>query len=200
MIRLTASVVLCVAIACTEAGPLTAQQPTVPTLGSEVSLTTPSKSATLLSIALETSTDPPPLVQPIATGVFIGALSYLGARLLTDAVTSDYDVAYWAGMVGWSVGLPMGVHFGNDRRGRLILGAGTSTAIGIGGVVLARGLREVNTPDFPIHWAVPVVQIGVSVAIERGTGPRQPPSRSREARLHHNHGGPGRWHQQSDIR
>ena len=96
-------------------------------------------------------------------GLFTGAI--VGGRL-TEHDCEDCGLAgvVYGGVMGWSAGIPLGVHMANGRRGSYGLSLLSSLAIGGLGLPVA---SETNS-GVPM-LSVPVLQIMASVLIERKT-------------------------------
>ncbi len=107
-------------------------------------------------------------------GLFIGP--GIGAAIGSDQDEDEngqpwVDAAWGAavgGVIGESIGLATGVYLANDQQGSLLLDLVGSLVIGgVGFAVLA---ENQDPPLAPILMLVtPLAQLGVTVAIERGT-------------------------------
>ncbi len=117
-------------------------------------------------------------------GVGIGMGGFLAGGLAGLAATSGCTGDDYCGArgfligaaVGGTLGMALGVHLGNDRRGSLPLDMLTGAAvwgIGIGGAALS---DWDDTVTFIAAIGVPIVQLLTTVAVERATG------RSRDAK------------------
>jgi hypothetical protein len=99
----------------------------------------------------------------------IGAVAgfAIGAISLQSRSCGELDCwvpAFYAAMVGESVGVPVAVHLANGRRGRAGGALLASLAIGAGGLGVA-----MLAHDPRLLLAIPIGQIVSSVAIERST-------------------------------
>lgn len=96
-------------------------------------------------------------------GLFAGAVV---GGWLTEHDCEDCGLAgvVYGGIAGWSVGIPMGVHMVNGRRGSY--GRSLLASLGIGTVGLAAAFA---TNSGAVLLTVPVAQIVTSVLIERKT-------------------------------
>ena len=76
------------------------------------------------------------------------------------------------GAIGGTTGLALGVHLGNRCRGNFLLGFLASAATWGAGIGIAAALYDGDdfTSAFVVLLALPIVQTGVTVAVERATG------------------------------
>jgi hypothetical protein len=79
---------------------------------------------------------------------------------------------------GSMIGTPLGVHLANDRRGSFaatLFGAAATLGLGVAAMHVAQSVIDddqvVNGMYALIGVAIPVVQIGISIGIQRRTGP-----------------------------
>ena len=90
---------------------------------------------------------------------------YTGAMLTANQCEDCAIVGAIYGLVaGASSGIPLGVHFTNGRRGKLLPSLLASLAIGGAGLGAAIAAAEPA-----VMLAVPVLQLASAIAIERGT-------------------------------
>jgi hypothetical protein len=120
--------------------------------------------------------DEPEVGDVIAAGMGLGAVGVLAgglaASLFASGCTGDYcrleAVVLGAGAAG-TVGMAVGVHLGNRRRGNLALDVMVATAIWVPGVAVAvSGAGEGGT--LLLFVAMPVAQLAATVAVERAVG------------------------------
>lgn len=111
-----------------------------------------------------------------------GAGALLGALLYNSSCsgyceTSGIAAVAGAGL-GTTIGVPLGVHLANDRRGSYPLSLLASIAIagaGLGGIYLVETIDSdavVTAGYVAIGVAVPLSQLGASVLIHRRARPR----------------------------
>ena len=111
------------------------------------------------------------LVAGGALGGIIGgaALGTVAGVLACSRNSDDYCglLAIPGGVVGEVIGMPLGVHFANDRRGSLALSTvGSSLVMGAG---IAAAIAADGTHGWVIVLAIPMVQLAGVIAIERAT-------------------------------
>ena len=94
------------------------------------------------------------------------AVMYTGAMLTANECEDCAIVGAVYGLVaGVSSGIPVGVHFSNGGRGKLLPSLLASLAIGGAGLGLA-----IAADEPAVMLAVPVLQLASAIAIERNTG------------------------------
>jgi hypothetical protein len=94
------------------------------------------------------------------------AVMYTGAMLTANDCEDCAIVGAVYGLVaGVSSGIPLGVHFSNGGRGKLLPSLLASLAIGGAGFGLAMAADEPA-----VMLAVPVLQLASAIGIERSTG------------------------------
>lgn len=114
----------------------------------------------------------------IAGGMFgtvLGAAAgYALETTLTGCRGSDFcglgGIAL-GGAAGEVLGLPLGVHAMNGRRGRYGEGVVVTLLVGLAGIGLATQLPEAG-PVMSV--AIPAAQLATAVAVERASGARKP--------------------------
>ena len=116
-------------------------------------------------------TTQPPIGNAIVGGVLGGALAGGVAYVLFGGLGDCRDLcglglAYAVG-VGTFVGLPLGVHLGNRRRGNFLVDLFLSTAAGAAAYALLK-----DRDDSAAILMVPVLQLAVTVSAERLMGRR----------------------------
>lgn len=131
------------------------------------------------SVAFSTDLDAGTAAKLSAAGLVGGAIGFFGGAYLgawigdsRDDGIDDLDALHGA-LIGAAIGesmlLPAGVHVANGRRGSYWMSALVSAGIAAGGI----GLLEAAHWDAPaapiIAAAVPLAQLGASIAIERST-------------------------------
>lgn len=131
--------------------------------------------------AAERGTHPALLV---GAGLLGGTVGFFGGALAGANVACAEEEpdefcgligGFWGAAVGTTVGIPLGVHLANGRRGDYPLSqlASVGIAAGLIGAVFLSG--DEDTAAAFLLPAVPVGQILASILIERGSaGPRQP--------------------------
>jgi hypothetical protein len=126
----------------------------------------------------------PTILAPIGLGAALGAAGAVAGGLIGFALDHTCDAgSSWlciepGGLAGiavlGTVGASVGAHLGNRRRGSLgVVLLGSCAAWGAA-LILALPIRLVG-PEAFVVWllaAVPIVQFGATVAIERITGRR----------------------------
>lgn len=119
----------------------------------------------------------------IAGGILGGAGGFLagGAAALVPADSDCEDEgddvglcrAIWVfagGSAVGAVGVPLGVHLANGRKGNLALSVLASVGIGALGIVGALSFEDSDAASLAILGALPVAQLASSIVIERRTG------------------------------
>ena len=115
----------------------------------------------------------------IAAGLLGGGLGLLGGGLLGTLAWSGcageecrLEGAAIGGLIGAAVGLPLGVHLADGRRGRFDLALLGAAGAGLAGIT-AVGLMSPDGAPTGIAVALTVaLQTGAAVAIERAPGGR----------------------------
>jgi hypothetical protein len=111
-----------------------------------------------------------------AGGFYVGGL--LGSKL-SDECDDAYDLCLEEGTVlgaagGGTLGLAVGVHMGNGRQGSLGKDLLVASGIWAVGVALALGLSDASEEtSVGILVAIPILQLGATVAVERAAGRRR---------------------------
>lgn len=116
-----------------------------------------------------------PIVALAAAGLLGGAVGAVGGGYLGALMASDQDedldevaAALAGAAVGEALLLPLGVHLADGRRGGYWSAALVSAGLAGAGVA-AMAASGWNPPVVPIVLVVvPVAQVGLSIAIERG--------------------------------
>jgi hypothetical protein len=126
-----------------------------------------------------------------AAGALAGGLLAAGLRVLGPCDDQDGCLdryADWAingAILGQSLGLPVGVHFANDREGHLPPALLASAGIGTAGLLAYRAIQRHGTDDWGntrgnpdaltavTIVAMPVLELVASIAIERTTSRRR---------------------------
>jgi len=108
----------------------------------------------------------------ILGGMALGAAGFFGGALAGDRFQSYpcedcIEGAFYGAVAGTSLAIPLGVHLANHRRGNLAHALAASLGIGALGTGAA-----LLTEQWAILLAIPVVQIGASIGIERHTAQR----------------------------
>jgi hypothetical protein len=111
------------------------------------------------------------------TGLLVGGLAgaVIGSNRCTDPGNPDscsgLEGLVIGGIMGEAVGIPLGVHLANRRRGRLgtSLAASVALAAAGAGAVVWSDSREVA---LGVAAAVPAAQFAASILLERRTGRR----------------------------
>ena len=113
------------------------------------------------------------ILKPIWGGILGGAVGFFGGGMLGVASAENCSDCGFGSigrfLLGASIGealvLPLGVHYGNKRRGKLGFVFLTSLAMAGGGLMIMDRLNA----DESWFLLVPVLQIGATVAVERIT-------------------------------
>jgi hypothetical protein len=126
-----------------------------------------------------------------AAGALAGGLLAAGLRVLgtcddQDGCLDRYaDWAISGAILGQSLGVPVGVHFANDRQGHLPPALLASAGIGTAGLLAYRAIQRYGTDDWGntrgnpdaltavTIVAMPVLELVASIAIERTTSRRR---------------------------
>lgn len=122
----------------------------------------------------------PTIVAPIAVGGLLGLAGVVGGAYLGYEVdktcdnSSDFclEPGFFLGAaVAGTFGASMGAHFGNRRRGnagRVLLFSYLTWAAGVGAAFATGAVN--NNLGYAVLFALPAVQLGITVAVERSTG------------------------------
>lgn len=112
---------------------------------------------------------------PIAGGVLAGGAGFLAGGFLgaSCTYTPNADFSGIGGFIvgapiGEAIGLPIGVHLGNGRRGNLPLAMFASMGIAGTGIVVTAALDDYRAPVITLPVTA-LTQFVACVAIERGT-------------------------------
>ena len=105
----------------------------------------------------------------ILGGVALGAVGLFGGALVGDRFQSYpcedcIEGAFYGALAGESLAIPLGVHLADHRRGKL--GPALAASIGIGALGLGAAAL---TDEWGVLLAIPVLQLGASIGIERHT-------------------------------
>ncbi len=86
-----------------------------------------------------------------------------------DLCIEDEEV--YGAAAGGTLGLVTGVHLGNRRRGSFVADLLAASAVWVAGMVTANLLSESQNDDatLAVLIAIPIVQFGTTVAVERST-------------------------------
>jgi len=122
--------------------------------------------------------DSVPVTRPLLTGAGLGvagffAGGYTGVLLSRGCDSHEYcslEAAFYGAAAGGTLGLALGVHLGNRRRGSFALDFLTGAAVWGAGI----GLAAVSDWDDTVVWTafvlVPIAQLASTVAVERAVG------------------------------
>ena len=116
------------------------------------------------------------LGRPILGGLIGGAVGSLAALPAVAGCTAGDECIFpllAGGIMGESVGVPLGVHLAERRGGSLLVGTVASLGIAGLGVAAIGYVGDSGSPPVAISVLVPVAQIAVSTFIERRTGRRE---------------------------
>lgn len=113
-----------------------------------------------------------------AVGIAVGAAGLLVGGLVGGALADDggdldaLSGILVGGAIGEAVGIPLGAHLANDRRGSYPSAAAAS--LGLAGLGLAAlGAAHYDAPASPVILVVvPLAQLAASIAIEHATADR----------------------------
>lgn len=120
----------------------------------------------------------PSIASPILLGSGLGVAAAIGGFLLGIAMDPDCDggdfcipmTPFATAATTGTVAMVVGVHLGNRRRGDFgkdLAAAAVTYGAGIGAAYLSRNSQGVV---YFVLAAIPVAQLGVTVAVERATG------------------------------
>lgn len=116
----------------------------------------------------------PPLVQPIVVGVLATVAGAYAGAAIGDQIEGDSGSEYFpvgaatGYLVGETIGLPLGVHFGNARRGNFAGDLGVSLLGHLGAIALGA------LTSSGIVYAIGLAgQLAITVANERHVGERK---------------------------
>jgi hypothetical protein len=119
-------------------------------------------------LAESRSTQKASVGQPVLGGLLGAAVGFFGGAFIGSSLFGQrgYDAAggaYVGAIVGEALVMPLGVHQGNRRRGKLWLDMLTSIGIS------AAGVLHIHRLEIDEAWliTVPILQIGATVAMER---------------------------------
>ena len=122
----------------------------------------------------------PSLARPILFGALLGTVGWAAgtatALATFDPPCSDFGCGFkeflLGGAIGGTTGLSLGVHLGNRRRGNFLLDFLASAATWGAGIGVAAAVYDDTdfTSAFVVLLALPIIQTGVTVAVERATG------------------------------
>jgi hypothetical protein len=150
-------------------GTLVAQRlPPNPFPRAEMALTPPARRP--MAGVPRTDDDIPKLVFGGVIGAAAGFVA--GALIFRETSCNELDClapAFYGGLSGLSVGMPLGVHLANGRRGGYGPALAASLAIGAAGLGAAILADE---PRFLV--AIPLLQIVSSIGIEQATSRERP--------------------------
>lgn len=119
----------------------------------------------------------------IGFGVLFGAAGFVAGALIGDAASDECDfssdlciaeAAFYGAAGGGTLGMAAGVHLGNHRQGNVLLDFLVAGAVWGTGIAIAFGTDD-DTTQLVTLIAIPVVQLGATVAVERATGRRRSP-------------------------
>jgi len=114
----------------------------------------------------------------IAAGIGLGLAGFLGGGLTASTMarhctSNEYcqlEAAFYGAAAGGTLGMALGVHLGNHRRGNFALDFLTGAAVWGAGI----GVAAATHWDTGVTWAafitIPIAQLATTVAVERGTG------------------------------
>ena len=128
---------------------------------------------------------------PIVGGMLLGGVGFIAGALVGAAIQNEpgctefcnLEGAFYGAAAGGTSGMALGVHLGNRRRGNLGLDFLTAAGVWGAGFTLFLPLANAdnNEAALAVLIALPVVQLGATVAVERATGRSR--SRPRELGL-----------------
>lgn len=120
----------------------------------------------------------PPLSRPVLAGAGLGVVGFFaggltGVELARNCTSSEFCglvAAFYGAAVGGTVGLGVGVHLGNRRRGSLPLDVLTGAAIWGAGIGTVNATDANETGMWVAFVAVPIAQLASAIAVERAVG------------------------------
>jgi len=113
----------------------------------------------------------------IGAGLGLGAIGFVAGGLISVAVThdcrsSDYCGLEWAfigAATGGTLGMALGVHLGNRRRGNFALDFLTAGAIWAAGITTVAVVGNENV-TYVMFVLIPVTQLTATIAVEGSAG------------------------------
>ena len=118
------------------------------------------------------------LAGAILLGGLLGAGGFAAGALIGSAASDECEhadalcieaAAFFGAAGGGTFGMALGVHLGNRRQGNLALDFLTAAAVW-GAGIFAAILADSDRADVAILIAIPIVQLGATVAVERAAG------------------------------
>ena len=145
-----------------------------------LSTVTPSARAPLVGLATpQPAAARASVGRAIGFGLLLGAAGFVGGALIGDAASDECDnavdiciaqAAFYGAAGGGTLGMAVGVHLGNRRRGNVLLDFLAAAAVWGTGIAVAAGSDDENL-QAAVLIAIPVVQLGTTVLVERATEP-----------------------------
>jgi hypothetical protein len=133
-------------------------------------------SGTLATAPLQSQEIPPEpaVIAPVLSGLGLGAVGFFGGALVGAGLSEGCDGYYCelgsaalAALIGESVGMGIGVHLGNRRRGSLGLDILTAAGSATGALIV---LNAVEDDEGDLLLLALVLQTTATVTVERTTG------------------------------
>ncbi|NIR45444.1 MAG: hypothetical protein GWN99_13640 [Gemmatimonadetes bacterium] len=130
------------------------------------------------SVVQPESQDQGSVFRPLLFGALFGAGGFLAGALVGDAVddecdnSTDYCIptgVVLGAATGGTFGLALGVHVGNRSRGNMALDSLAAAAVWGLGITVAI-VSDDDTARAITLAAIPIVQLGVTVGVERASG------------------------------
>lgn len=118
------------------------------------------------------------VIRALGFGLLLGGAGFVAGALVGDAASRECDnaddicipqAAFYGAAGGGTLGMATGVHLGNRREGKFLLDLLAATAVWSTGIAVAAGSDD-ETLQAAVLIAIPVVQLGTTVLVERSTG------------------------------
>lgn len=116
----------------------------------------------------------------VGFGLLLGVAGFAGGALIGSAASDEClnaddicipQAAFFGAAGGGTLGMAAGVHLGNRRRGKFLLDFLVAAAVWGTGIAIAAGSEDQDLRA-AVLIAIPIVQLGTTVAVERSTGRR----------------------------
>jgi hypothetical protein len=110
-------------------------------------------------------------------GSGIGAVGFVGGALLGRELIGcievedgcSLDPMFYGAAGGGTLGMALGVHLGNRRQGNFGLDLLAASAVWATGILIGEGIDDDGAASV-VLVSLPLVQLGVTIAVERATG------------------------------
>jgi hypothetical protein len=118
----------------------------------------------------------PDVDKPVIGGLAFGAMGFVaGGYLLAsrDSCRGDdgcLESAFFGAAVGGTVGMAIGVHLGNRRRGNVWIDALAGATVWTTGMMIGRALHWRGETALYVLTAIPIAQMITMINVERAAG------------------------------